>query len=77
MREANGRPVLKVWVLLFRLRLVQGMLLIIKFMGGKFRDLEANHENIENWHLTKMTHYTVCLRCAFKICVCIAKCNSN
>ena len=49
------------------LDVVQRMLLIIKFVGGKFRDLEVNHENYENWHPTKITHYTVypaftCLR---------------
>ena len=40
---------------------VQCMILIIKFMGGKFCDLEVNHENNENWHPTKITHYTVLL----------------
>ena len=33
---------------------------IIKFVGGKFRDLEVNHENNENWHPMKITRYTVC-----------------
>ena len=43
------------------LDVVQCMLLIIKFVGGKFRDLEVNHENNENWHPTKITRYTVFL----------------
>ena len=30
-----------------------------KFMGGKFCDLLVSHENDENWHPTKITHYTV------------------
>ena len=42
------------------LDVVQRMLLIIEFVGGKFRDLEANHENNENWHPTKITCYTAC-----------------
>ena len=42
------------------LNVVQCMLLIIKFVGGKFRDLEVNYENNENWHPTKITRYTVC-----------------
>ena len=33
------------------------MLPIIKFVGGKFRDLEANHENNENWHPMNITRY--------------------
>ena len=41
------------------LDVVQRMPLIIKFVGGKFRDLEVNHENNENWHPTKITRYTV------------------
>ena len=41
------------------LDVVQHMLLIIKFVGGKFRDLEINHENNENWHPKKITRYTV------------------
>ena len=35
------------------------MLLIIKFEGRKFRDLEVNHENNEKWHPMKITCYTV------------------
>ena len=41
------------------LELVQCMLSIIKFVGGKFRNLEVNHENNENWHPMKITRYTV------------------
>ena len=36
------------------LDVVQRMLLIIKFVGGKFRDLEVNHENNERY--TVATH---------------------
>ena len=46
------------------LDVVQHMLLIIKFVGGKFRDLEVNHENNENWHPTKITRYL------FGACLC-------
>ena len=41
------------------LDVVHRMLLNIKFVGGKFRDLEVNHENKKNWHPTKITRYTV------------------
>lgn len=30
-----------------------------KFVGFKFRDLQTNHENNENWHPTTITRYTV------------------
>ena len=36
------------------LDVVQRMLLIIKFVGGKFRDLEVNHEI---WHPTNISCY--------------------
>ena len=34
------------------LDIVQCMLLIIKFVGGKSRDLYVNHKNNENWYPT-------------------------
>ena len=44
---------------------------IIKFVGGKFRDLEVNHENNENWHPTKITRYTVLLLSQYMYTTCI------